>query len=454
MSGTAGFQDPGFQDPATTVARPADLLRAFLRAPFQSATWLATIAIVIGLGVTILSVAALSVCFSTGGSLLIWLIGIPIIALGIEVSRLFARVERWRMTLVDPRPLVAHAYQPLNGWPRAPYGGWLRTWAEAQFLDANRWRDVVYVLILLPLGILEFVVAIGLWLTAFALLAAPLIDRIIRSVGSPQLVARVPESEPGVLLFAFLIGLVLVPTAAVVSRGLMILHRAVVQGLLCVDPTAALRQDVERLRGSRSAALELEASELRRIERDLHDGAQQRLVSLAIDLGRAEERIDSDPAAAKAIVADARAQARLALAELRDLVRGTMPAILVDRGLEAALAAVAAGCPVPTTVISTLGPGERLPPVVERAAYFVVVEALANVAKHSRATRCEVAVRRDPWALVVEVRDDGVGGASPGRGGGLAGLGDRAQALDGSLALTSPPGGPTVVRVVLPLGPA
>ena len=131
-----------------------------------------------------------------------------------------------------------------------------------------------------------------------------------------------------------------------------------------------------------------------------------------------------------------------------------MPAILVDRGLEAALAAVAAGCPVPTTVISTLGPGERLPPVVERAAYFVVVEALANVAKHSRATRCEVAVRRDPWALVVEVRDDGVGGASPGRGGGLAGLGDRAQALDGSLALTSPPGGPTVVRVVLPLGPA
>ena len=352
MSGTAGFQDP-----ATTVARPADLLRAFVRSPFQSATWLATIAIVIGLGVTILSVAALSVCFSTGGSLLIWLIGIPIIALGIEVSRLFARVERWRMTLVDPRPLVAHAYQPLNGWPRAPYGAWLRTWAEAQFLDANRWRDVVYVLILLPLGILEFVVAIGLWLAAFALLAAPLIDRIIRSVGSPALVARVPESEPGVLLFAFLIGLVLVPTAAVVSRGLMILHRAVVQGLLCVDPTAALRQDVERLRGSRSAALELEASELRRIERDLHDGAQQRLVSLAIDLGRAEERIDTDPAAAKAIVADARAQARLALAELRDLVRGTMPAILVDRGLEAALAAVAAGCPVPTTVISTLGPG-------------------------------------------------------------------------------------------------
>ena len=116
----------------------------------------------------------------------------------------------------------------------------------------------------------------------------------------------------------------------------MILHRAVVQGLLCVDPTEALRQDVERLRGSRSAALELEASELRRIERDLHDGAQQRLVALAIDLGLAEDRIDSDPTSAKSLVADARGQAREALAELRDLVRGTAPAILVDRGLVAA----------------------------------------------------------------------------------------------------------------------
>ena len=188
---------------------------------------------------------------------------------------------------------------------------------------------------------------------------------------------------PGIPIVA-LVGVVLVPVAASVSRGLMRLHRAVVQGLLCVDPAEALRRDNERLRGSRAAALELEASELRRIERDLHDGAQQRLVSLAIDLGRAEERIDTDPAAAKAIVVDARAQARLALAELRDLVRGTMPAILVDRGLVPALASVAAGCPVPTAVISTLPAGERLPPAIERAAYFVVVEALANVAKHSR----------------------------------------------------------------------
>jgi signal transduction histidine kinase len=209
---------------------------------------------------------------------------------------------------------------------------------------------------------------------------------------------------------------------------------------------------VARLRESRSAAIEAEASELRRIERDLHDGAQQRLVSLVMELGRAEERIDSDPAAAKAIVAEARGEARLALSELRALVRGTMPAILVDRGLEAALASVAAGCPVPTTLDSTLAPGERLSSAVERAAYFVVVEALANLAKHSRASRADVRLLRGPSYLAIEVRDDGGGGATISPGGGLAGLRDRVGALDGSLAVTSPPGGPTEVRVELPLG--
>ena len=340
--------------PATTapVGRPAALLRAFLRSPLQPASWWSTIAIVLGLGVMVLSSAVLSTVFSVGGSLLIWLVGIPIVALGLEVGVRFARLERWRMTLVDPRPLVAHPYRPLNGMPEAPYGPWLRAWAEAEFLDANRWRDIVYFLVLIPLALLEFVLTVVLWVTAVALLLASIFLVLVRP-------AHV--WPPGVVL-ALVVGLLLVPVAASVSRGLMRLHRAVVQGLLCADPSDALRRDNERLRDSRAAAMELEASELQRIERDLHDGAQQRLVSLAIDLGRAEERIDTDPVAAKAIVADARAQARLALAELRDLVRGTMPAILVDRGLVAALSSVAAACPVPTAVISTLEPGERLPP--------------------------------------------------------------------------------------------
>jgi signal transduction histidine kinase len=427
------------------------LVRAFLRSPFERASWRATGAIVLGLGVAIVSITLMSALFSTGGSLLIWLIGIPIIGLGIEVARWFARVERWRMSAVDGRALVAHAYRPYDGPPRRPYGAWVRAWAEVQFLDSDRWRDVVYVLILFPLAVLEFAVAIGLWLTAVALILAPLVVEGLRSARPDLMPAGFTTIWTVGLGAGFVLGLLLVPVAASVSRGLMIMHRVVVEGLLCVDPTTALRQDVERLRGSRSAALELEASELRRIERDLHDGAQQRLVALTIDLGLAEDRIDTDPAAAKALVVSARGQARQALTELRDLVRGTAPAILVDRGLEAALGSLAGGCPVPTTVVSGLVPGERLTAAVERAAYFVVAEALANVAKHSGATRCEVALGRYGAMLVVEVRDDGVGGARLEPAGGLAGLRDRAETLDGSLSVVSPDGGPTVVRVELPI---
>jgi signal transduction histidine kinase len=207
---------------------------------------------------------------------------------------------------------------------------------------------------------------------------------------------------------------------------------------------------VERLRGSRSAAVELEASELRRIERDLHDGAQQRLVMLSIDLGLAADRLDRDPASARALVVEAQDQARQALAELRDLVRGIAPAILLDRGLVAALGAIAGRCPVPTVVQSTLPEGARLPDAMERTAYFVVAEALANVAKHASAGSCEIRCRAEARGLVVEVWDDGAGGARILPTGGLAGLAGRVEALDGSLEVESPPGGPTLVRAVIP----
>ena len=438
------------------LGRTRAAIRTFALAPFDGRSWRAVVAIGLGLVVAVVSLAILTALFSTGGSLLIWLVGIPIIALGIEAARVVARVERWRMTLVDRRPLVPHPYRPLDGMPRAPYGAWLRGWAEAEFLDVDRWRDVIYVLLLFPLGIMEFTLAFILWVAAIALTVAGIAVVAVR-LGTGGVVGGVgPEGAAVVVgagLAAAAVGLFLVPVAASTSRGLMTLHRAVVQGLLCVDPTVALRQDVARLRGSRSAALELEATELRRFERDLHDGAQQRLVRLAIDLGLAEERFEADPAGAKALVVGAREQAQLALAEIRDLVRGAAPSILVDRGLVAAVSGVAAGCPVPTTVDSGLADGERLPSSAERAAYFVVAESLANVGKHSGATRCEVTLNREPirGRLIVDVRDDGAGGATMTPGGGLAGLRDRAEALDGVLFLVSPPGGPTVVHVELPL---
>jgi signal transduction histidine kinase len=384
--------------------------------------------------------------FSTGGSLLIILVGIAVIGIGIEIARLIAQVERWRMMVVDPRPLRPHPYRSL--------GRGVRALAEAEFMDENRWRDVIYVLVSFPLTILEFTLFAIVWSLAIGLMVAPLLYYEIWSVARDRIPYDVAHAMPVALTFLFIFGVLLIPVGASLSRGLMALHRAVVQGLLCQSEAEELRRRVDTLRDSRSAMLQIEASELRRIERDLHDGAQQRLVMLAIDLSLARDKVESDPTAAKSLMDDAREQARQALAELRDLVRGSAPAILLDRGLVAALGAVAGRCPVPTVVESTLVPGEREPHAVERAAYFVVSEALTNVAKHSQAKRCEVRCgRRGDW-LIVEIWDDGKGGASMAEGGGLAGLRDRVEALDGRFGVSSPPGGPTLLHAEFPTGTA
>ncbi len=441
--------------PATAQGIPRAALAAFIRSPLEPATWRAVIVIVLGFGLLGAAFSGLSAIFATGGSLLVMLVGIPIIALGIELCRLFAVVERWRMAFVDGRPRRPHAYRSFDAALRRPLGPWLRQWAEATFVDENRWRDVAYVLVAFPLATIEFVVVVTLWSLAAGLLLAPFVLAALQSAGFHWVTFGqrwVTPFDPTVgAAVALVLGLLLVPVAASVSRGLVILHGAVVDGLLCVSERAELRQRVEHLKDSRSAALEVEASELRRIERDLHDGAQQRLVMMTIDLSLATERIDSDPAAAKELVRDAREHARQALAELRDLVRGTAPAILLDRGLVAALGAIAGRCSIPTVVDGRLAPGQRLPHAAERAAYFVVAEALANVAKHSQAQRCEVVCWIEGDRLVVEVRDDGVGGAVIAEGGGLAGLRDRVEALDGAFMISSQPGGPTILRAELPV---
>ncbi|HSK36785.1 MAG TPA: histidine kinase, partial [Actinomycetota bacterium] len=212
-----------------------------------------------------------------------------------------------------------------------------------------------------------------------------------------------------------------------------------------------LRARVEALQASRDRAVDAAEAVRRRIERDLHDGAQQRLVALAKDLGMARATLESesDPPAATALVGEAHEEAKRALAELRDLARGIHPAVLADRGLDAAISALAARSPVPVGVDVTTG---RLPDPVESAAYFVVAEALANAAKHAQAAEIGVHIARHRDLLIVEVIDDGVGGADPSKGSGLRGLADRVAAVDGHLTVTSPPGGPTVIRAELPCG--
>ncbi len=421
-----------------------------LLSPILPSTWMAVFSILIGFIVLVAAFAVVTSLFSAGGGLLILIVGFGLVALGIEAARLTARVERWRMSLTDDRPLIARPYKTLDPEPQAPFERRIRNWAEAEFFDPSRWLDVAYVLISFPLIVLEFTFSVVLWSVAVGFTLAPIGYLLTRDM--PNIHWYTGAFTPGaVVSVLFVIGLILLPITAMVTRGFALGHRSVVEGMLCISPAEALRRDNDRLRGSRAATVELEANELRRIERDLHDGAQQRLVMLAIDLALAEGKIDANPAEAKTLVAGAREQARQALGEIRDVVRGTAPAILLDRGLVAALGAVAGRSSVPTYIDSGLDPNERLPHAVERAAYYVVTEALTNVAKHANATRVDITLRREPHRLGVWVRNDGKGGAAVTTGGGLAGLRDRVEALDGKLVLDSPAGGPTMVHVELPL---
>jgi signal transduction histidine kinase len=208
----------------------------------------------------------------------------------------------------------------------------------------------------------------------------------------------------------------------------------------------ALARRVDELTRTRRGALDVQAAELRRIERDLHDGAQARLVSLSMLIGRAEERLGGQPEVA-ALVRQAREEAGAAIGELRDLARGIAPPVLADRGLPAAVEALGRRSMIPVAVESSLT--RRALPVVETAAYFVVAEAITNAAKHARGAGATVRLIEEPGQLVVEVDDHGPGGADP-AGGGLTGLRHRVEALDGTLAIVSNPGEGTTIRAELP----
>jgi signal transduction histidine kinase len=212
---------------------------------------------------------------------------------------------------------------------------------------------------------------------------------------------------------------------------------------------AAMTERISSLESSRAGAVDVQEAELRRIERDLHDGAQARLVALGMSLGMAEQKLDTDADAARELLADARAGAGEALRELRALTRGIHPPVLADRGLDAAVRALAAASPIAVTVSVVIPERPRAP--VESAAYFVVAEALANAGKHANASRIDVRMATVGQVLAVEVHDDGVGGADA-TGGGLDGLRRRVEALDGTLSVLSPKGGPTTIRAELPCG--
>ncbi|MBW8484877.1 sensor histidine kinase [Actinomadura parmotrematis] len=340
------------------------------------------------------------------------------------------RERMWAMLGLDVPAPAPRPGGPLRGPLRA-----LRT--------EDLWREVRYHLVVGPLLACGAVGVLLAW-TAGAALAAVHAYAWALPPGGP-LAAGGHAVRLGLLTAA---GALLLLAAPWLAAGVRALDARAAVRLLGPDPAAALAARVADLAGKRADVVDAADLERRRIERDLHDGAQQRLVSLALNLGIARATLTGVPDDAMRAIVDAHEEAKEALAELRDLIRGLHPAVLEDRGLDAALSGVAAR--VPVKVRLAVDVPERASSTVEAVAYFVVSEALTNVVRHAGASVVDVAVRRDGARLLVTVADDGAGGADPARGTGLAGLARRVRSVDGTFRIVSPAGGPTTLTVELP----
>jgi signal transduction histidine kinase len=426
------------------VTEPPTLALAGRSRPQWAAAWvtrlgLDTAYLLLGLPAGVIAFSVVVSGWATALGLAITLIGLPIALATIAVSRGMANVERWRAALVLGTP-VRGRYRPVST-------GKILDRLKAVFSDAQTWKDLGWHLLLLPVGIVGFTVAVCAWAWTLTALAAPLWVAFTSGNSPPQVLGHDIDTLWAALVL-FVAGVVTLPISMCLVRATAAGTGSLARLLLGAD-TEELSERVEVLTETRAGAVDAAAAELERIERDLHDGAQARLVALAMDLGMAEERFERDPDGARELVEKARDEAKLALAELRDLARGMRPALLAERGLAEAIRALASRTQLPTTV--TVEPGGRLPPAVESAAYFVAAEALTNAVKHSGATRLTVDVTREGDMLVVQVGDDGDGGADL-SGNGLTGLRKRIEALDGVLHIASPPGGPTLLHAEIPCG--
>ncbi|MFD5439336.1 sensor histidine kinase [Streptomyces tendae] len=380
----------------TTDAAAGDRLPP-ARFAYDRHTWKEIAHLLANLPAALLGFIYVVTMLSVGVGLTVTVIGLPLLAVGLRGARQLGRLERARARMLlgvrvdEPSPL------PL----RSERGFFAELWMSLK--DPVGWRTVLYEFIRFPWGVLTFSVT----LTS---------------------------------LF------VLWPVLPFIARGLTNVDRAMVRGLL--SPSDELERRIAELESDRGVVVDTAAADLRRIERDLHDGAQARLVNLAMGLGLAKEKLLEDPDAAAAMVDEAHGEVKLALQELRDLARGIHPAVLTDRGLDAALSSVASRCTVPVRV--TVDLAERPAAAIEGIAYFTVSELLQNVSKHSGAGSASVEVWRSSDRLLIQVGDNGRGGASLDGGTGMKGLADRLSAVDGLFVVDSPEGGPTTITAELP----
>ena len=403
--------------------------------------------VLVGFPLAVVAFVVVVTGLSLGAGLLVVWAGVAVLAATLLAARALATAERAWLPAVLRRPLPRPAYLPAEGRPVRKLTTPLR--------DPQAWLDALHAIVRFPLAVFSFVVTVTFWSVALGGLTYGAWDWALPDASTDpnntdllELVGLDSTAGRRILLYTVL-GLVFAVLLPLVVRGVALLQAQVGRALL--TSRAATQAELGRLTEGRNAAVAAEAVALRRLERDIHDGPQQQLVRLNMDLARAQRQLERDPSAARATLGDAAGLARETLEDLRALSRGIAPPILADRGLAAALAAVAARSPVPVDLAVDL-PAERLAPVTENTAYFVVSEALANVAKHSDATTSRVDVRCTDGRLRVVVEDDGTGGAMLAPGHGLAGLTDRLTAVDGVLSVDSPRGGPTRLTAELPCG--
>jgi len=378
----------------------------------------------------------------------LWVLWLLVAAVALLLVQVFTWIQRYRLRATAGVDIPPQPQQP--SW-RTLDG------IKATLRSQAYWRQAGYHYLAGPALAGAAMAALGVWLAGFLYA----FEYVYVWTLSPDTALRrgtggATSSSPLPLVFGTVPADVALTVAGVagllaapwLTSGVAALDARVAAALLGPSRAEELQHRVERLTETRAGVVDAADAERRRLERDLHDGTQQRLVSLAMNLGMARAQANTAEEALHA-VAEAHEAAKAALAELRDLIRGLHPAVLEDRGLDAALSGVAARMPIPVR-LTVDGLARRPSPVVEAVAYFVVSEGLANIAKHAQASQAEVFVQRSGDRLHVIVTDDGVGGADPARGTGLAGLARRAESVDGTFEVSSPPGGPTVLSVDLP----
>ncbi|WP_424891590.1 sensor histidine kinase [Streptomyces sp. XH2] len=430
-------------------ARRPHRVPAVLRAPLEARTWREFLHHLLSLPIAVVAFSFAVTMTAAGVGMLITFVGVPVLAAGLVGVRALGAIERARarvllgMEISEPEPVRAR-----NGRRG------LLPWTGALLKSGVSWRHMLYAVLHLPWAVATFTISLVTWSVGWTLFLYPAYSWMYPTWwGQPGMQlggdsvhgAGIYVDNPFEIAVTCGVGLLVVLATPWVIRGLAYGDRLLVAGLL---GPSRLAERVWELEEDRGVVVDTAAADLRRIERDLHDGAQARLVALAMDLGLAKEKLEEDPEAAARMVDEAHGEVKLALQELRDLARGIHPAILTDRGLGPALSALAARCTVPVQAEVDLP--ARPAAAIEGIAYFTVSELLQNISKHSEARSARVDVWRSADRLMLQVWDDGKGGASTAGGSGLAGLAERLGSVDGLLVVHSPEGGPTTVTAELP----